>query len=73
MLTQMVRTTIYLPMDLVQMAKLTALKERNSLTGLIKESLEVKLGTNKKTVKKIKWVGKRIGAGKVTRDMAYEI
>lgn len=70
---QMVRTTVYLPTDLVQLAKLTALEEGNSLTGLIKEGLEVKLGTKKKTVKKIEWVGKKIDAGKVTREMAYEI
>lgn len=73
MLTQMIRTTVYLPTDLVQLAKLAALEEGSSLTGLIKESLEVKLDTKKKVTKKIEWLGKKIGAGKVTRDMAYEI
>ena len=72
MLNQMVRTTVYLPTDLVQLAKLTALKEGSSLTGLIKESLEGKLVAQKKPVKKIDWVSKKIGAGKITRDMAYE-
>ena len=40
---QMVRTTVYLPADLVALAKASALNMGNTLTGLVREGLEEKL------------------------------
>ncbi len=40
---QMVRTTVYLPADLVALAKASALNTGNTLTGLVRAGLEEKL------------------------------
>jgi len=40
---QMVRTTVYLPADLVALAKVSALNTGNTLTGLVRAGLEEKL------------------------------
>ncbi|MEK7503898.1 MAG: hypothetical protein AAB550_00115 [Patescibacteria group bacterium] len=41
--TQMVRTTVYLPADLIALAKVHALSMGNTLTGFVREGLEDKL------------------------------
>jgi post-segregation antitoxin (ccd killing protein) len=52
MQAQMVRTTVYLPADLVALAKTSALNMGNTLTGLMREGLENKLKVNAKRKKK---------------------
>lgn len=51
--TQMVRTTVYLPADLVALAKMSALNTGSTLTGLMKEGLEEKLKVKTSLRKKV--------------------
>lgn len=51
--TQMVRTTVYLPADLVALAKMSALNTGSTLTGLMREGLEEKLKIKANPKKKI--------------------
>ena len=57
----MVRTTVYLPADLVALAKMSALDTGNTLTGLLRESLEEKLVVKAKRKKKIVWKTYKLG------------
>lgn len=72
MQTPMVRTTIYLPIELIQLAKSVALKKGSTLTGLVKESLEDKLQIKKKPLKKFIWKTHKLNIGKFKRSLAYE-
>lgn len=72
MQTQMVRTTVYLPADLVALAKMNALQVGNTLTGLVKESLEGKLIPKIKDKKKWKLGSYALGNYKFRRAHAYE-
>ena len=49
----MVRTTVYLPADLVALAKISALHMGNTLTGLVRAGLEEKLKIKSSQKKKI--------------------
>ena len=49
----MVRTTVYLPADLVALAKASALNMGNTLTGLVREGLEEKLKIKANAKRKI--------------------
>lgn len=72
--TQMVRTTVYLHKDLVDLAKSEALVRKTSLTGLVESGLEGELGLKKKARKGFKWGGHNLGFKfkKFDRAMAYE-
>lgn len=70
--TQMVRTTVYLPADLVALAKISALNTGSSLTGLVKDSLEAKLVPKRKRQKKFKLGSYALGNYKFRRADAYE-
>jgi hypothetical protein len=49
----MVRTTVYLPADLVALAKVSALNMGSTLTGLVREGLKEKLKVRVNPKKKI--------------------
>lgn len=72
----MLRTTVYLPDELVNLAKLRAIEEKVPMTLLVKEGLEVRLGVKKiKTIpKKFVWKTYNMGLGskKWKREWAYE-
>lgn len=72
----MLRTTVYLPEELVNLAKLRAVEERLSVTQLVKEGLEERLGMKKGKVKARKFVLKTYNLGnpeyRFKRADAYE-
>jgi hypothetical protein len=69
---QMVRTTVYLPADLVALAKISALNTGSSLTGLVKASLEEKLMPRAKPKKRWSLGSYALGNYKFKRGDAYE-
>lgn len=69
----MVRTTVYLPADLVALAKASALNTGNTLTGLVRAGLEEKLKIKTNPKKKFIWKTYKLGIGKFDRSMAYDI
>ncbi len=68
----MVRTTVYLPTDLVALAKVSALNTGNTLTGLVRESLEDKLEVRIKKKNNWKLRTYALGNYKFRRADAYE-
>jgi len=70
--TQMVRTTVYLPADLVALAKASALNTGNTLTGLVREGLEEKLVVKAQKNKNWKLGTYALGNYKFRRADAYE-
>lgn len=58
----MMRTTVYLPMDLVQLAKAHALASRTNVTKLVEEGLRKKLRVRTKKVKTSAWPTYHLGA-----------
>ena len=77
-MSQLVKTTIMLPEELLQMAKYTAVREKTTVSGLIKTSLEQRLNgrIKKKQVKDpMSSLGKlRLGINKIynKRSDLYE-
>ena len=72
MQTQMVRTTVYLPADLVALAKISALNMGSTLTGLVREGLEEKLKVKTKQKKNLVLGSYALGNYKFRRTDAYE-
>lgn len=70
--TQMIRTTVYLPVDLVALAKVSAYSEGNTLTGLVKDSLEERLIPKVRQKKEYKLGSYNLGNYKFRRADAYE-
>jgi len=71
MQTQMVRTTVYLPRNLVEMAKIEAVSRKTRLTRLVESGLKKELGI--KPRKKGVSLGKyHLGQYKFKRADAYE-
>ena len=68
----MVRTTVYLPADLVALAKASALNTGTTLTGLVKEGLEERLMVKAKVKKNWKIKTYALGNYKFRRADAYE-
>jgi hypothetical protein len=72
----MLRTTVYLPDELVNLAKLKAIEEKVPMTQLVKEGLEVRLGIKKVKTKSSKFVWKTynlgLGSKRWKREWAYE-
>lgn len=68
----MVRTTVYLPVDLVALAKASALSTGSTLTGLVRAGLEEKLIPKIKDKKKWKLGSYALGNYKFRRADAYE-
>lgn len=69
----MVRTTVYLPADLVALAKAHALNMGNTLTGFVREGLEDKLKVKTKLKKEFVLKTYKLGMGKFDRSMAYDL
>lgn len=61
MQTQMVRTTVYLPADLVALAKASALNTGGTLTGLVRAGLEEKLKVKTNFKKNGVWKTYKLG------------
>ena len=68
----MVRTTVYLPVDLVAMAKANALNTGDTLTGLVRAGLEEKLKVKTKRKKNLVLGSYALGNYKFRRADAYE-
>jgi hypothetical protein len=73
--TQMVRTTVYLPADLVALAKISALNRNYTLTGLVKRGLEKELKINTKPKKEFTFKTYKLGNPNYVfkRSDAYEL
>jgi len=71
MQTQIVRTTVYLPRDLVALAKMEALSRKTHLTRLIESGLKKELGMVP-SKKKFKLGKYNLGSYKFKREDAYE-
>ena len=73
---QMLRTTVYLPEELISLAKMRSLEEKVTVTKLVKEGLEQRLGISgrKAKLKKFVWGGFDLGlkSRKWKREWAYE-
>ena len=73
MQTQMVRTTVYLPADLMALAKMSALNRGSTLTGLMQNGLIKELELNTISPKKFMLKTYKLGIGKFNRSMAYDL
>jgi hypothetical protein len=69
--TQKMRTTVYLPADLVEMAKIVASERKMSFTRLVGKSLQAELGV-KERKKVFKMGSYSMGDYKFKREDAYE-
>ena len=69
----MMRTTVYLPMDLVQLAKAHALASRTNVTKLVEEGLRQKLRVRTKKVGASAWPTYHLGTmASLARATLYE-
>ncbi len=73
MQTQMVRTTVYLPADLMALARMSALNRGSTLTGLMQNGLKKELKIKTIFPKKFELKTYKLGIGKFNRSMAYDL
>ena len=73
MQTQMVRTTVYLPADLMALAKMSALNRGSTLTGLMQNGLIKELELKTISPKKFMLNTYKLGICKFNRSMAYDL
>lgn len=71
-MTQMVKTTIILPEDLLQQAKVKAIHEKKTLSQLVSEGLETRLTAEKQTRKAPADPMKTLGKLKLGITKVYE-
>ena len=67
----MVRTTVYLPTDLINLVKMKALEEKTSMGKLVVDGLKLKLGLKAKK-RKFRIGSYNFGNYKFRRADAYE-
>lgn len=72
-MTNVVKTTLNIPEDLLQKAKLLSVQEKKTLSKIITEALEQRIGIKKRKISKspLNTLGKlRIGVNKIYKKRA---